>query len=476
MSACLSPIRVYNQQKFLVTGNSDSLFNVVRCGQCASCQQNKAAEWSFRAFKHYESCVNKGGYVLFDTLTYSDCFVPRLKDLEDFADLPVSLNYMCFRREDVRGFLARIRSRLRRRGYAKDCFDMFITSEYGTDERFTHRPHYHCLFYVFADIDPLFFSHLISECWYFGRTDGGKWKDSSYILSNVFRSLSVGGRKVSLYVSKYVQKHSSFEKQINRRIFWVVNKKFGYDKSLIDSDEGRRFIRDLRRRVCQFHRQSHGFGLSAIQNIDIDKLFDLGYFLLPNGEPSMFTKIPITTYYLRKLCYEKVTLDDGYSLWSVRPDRRYLLEKRRDALNRRFKEQLSLRFKNACLSPVNSIDEVGDYMLNRRFRFRSCFNEILTIGERLDMADIFMYSSSSDKSFFGRRVWSDRYVGYCRHYFGLSDAVLNTLDCLVSQVQYDSSFENDISLLESVEMKINSDVQKRYEIVERATDVARSVY
>ena len=129
---CLNPIRIPNQSRFLVNGNRDRLYLNVRCGKCANCQQTKASEWYFRAYHQFKHCVDNGGYVYFDTLTYAPEYVPTLRQFEEFSALPSYMDYMCFSSRDIQLFNKRLRKRLSKLGYPKNCYSFFLSSEYGT--------------------------------------------------------------------------------------------------------------------------------------------------------------------------------------------------------------------------------------------------------------------------------------------------------------------------------------------------------
>lgn len=94
------------------------------CGRCLACRINKRREWTHRIM--LENHMH--GDSVFVTLTLSDWHV--LKRNGDL--LP----------KDCKNFLSRLRRRL------KDApFRYFFVGEYGADQRFTERPHYHAILF-----------------------------------------------------------------------------------------------------------------------------------------------------------------------------------------------------------------------------------------------------------------------------------------------------------------------------------------
>jgi len=497
---CLKPISIYNQSKFIDVNNRHLLKMDVACGCCASCMRNKALEWYFRAYKHFEACCNKGGYVLFDTLTYSDKFVPHLTDFDEFSLLLPHEDFMCFDFADVRLFLSRLRKSLKKFGYKRDVFDYFISSEYGTASDKTHRPHYHVLFFVHAPIFNRDFSRLVANAWWYGRTDGIPYRSASYVDENTFRSVSVGGRRVCNYVSKYVMKHSSFQKTIDKRIDLVLSRIANGRLDYYQSDAAKQVRRRLNRIVNQFHRQSHGFGLSAIDNVDLDELFKRGFFLLPNGKPTMYTRVPISNYYLRKLCYNKVDID-GMQLWLPREDRLCYLAMRDKSITDSYADSLRCRvlstkinldnFNNLStiinhyqLLSTNSDNiyyNIADYYLHWRGRMLADDYGLLS-----DVRNprLFVYASNADKNHFGFRFVSNRYLGYKDNYRSIDvGTVIWKLDEFVDENSVNqlslpcfNGYDDLINELENAELPSNVNKQLQYEHLQHLKDVYDAFY
>lgn len=471
---CLNPVLVPNQSRFINYNTRHPLLVMARCGKCASCQQNKSAEWSFRAFKHAEDCFCRGGYVLFDTLTYSDKYVPRLSNYSDFSLLTPSEDYMCFSSEDLRLFHVNLRKRLRKLGFEKGVYSYFCATEYGTSEKHTHRPHYHLLFYVYEPVPPLVFSELVAKAWKFGRTDGVPWKSRTYVNSNIFRSLAVGSRRVVNYVTKYVQKSSAFERIIDKRIKIVLHR-LAPDMDWLNTDACRQKKRELYRVATQFHRQSIGFGASALADEPVRELFERGFFKMPNGNPSMFTRIPISNYYLRKVCYYKHTLDDGYQLWLVRPFAKELLELRSASLRRNLSHHLRQVSFNAGLNGVD-FDSLSDYLLDWRGRLLADdMPEKSPLG--VLRSNIYMYGSIADKNHFNMRFLSLDYLGYKDHYRPVSGRVFPVASVLDSELCNQASlpafngYDDFLAKIDAYNKPIDINKQAQFEHLQHLNDV-----
>lgn len=295
----------------------------VPCGKCAVCQKNKRLLWHFRTFHEVIACINSLGFVLYDTLTYADEHLPKLSHFLDLTDTGIK-DFSCFNHKHFKDFLKRLRRRLDY-NYKGVTFKYFLTSEYGSDDRFTHRPHYHILFFVYKNGVPFssrIMSKLVSECWSYGRTDGLPYKPVSYVLNNTFCKTPYIDNKPYLrvcnYVSKYITKDSDFQDEINKRLKLIEDKVEDIAKQ-----------KELIRNIGMFHRQSHGYGLSYLENIKDDEL----RFIYENGacriidDKKVKVTIPLPLYYKRKLYYTCVKVDGKYK-WIPTPKGLYYIENR----------------------------------------------------------------------------------------------------------------------------------------------------
>lgn len=346
---CLSPIAIRNRSKYFNRTSFHKYVIDVPCGKCAECVAASQNEYYLRTYYECLNCWESYGYVLFDTLTYDDEHLPHMSDFID--DVIPEFDYPCFDYRDIRLFLVNLRRQLDYHGFdSKNNLKYFICSEYGADPRYTHRPHYHVLFFVkSARIDPITLSKFINKCWSRGRTDGVDYQGSGYVLQKrvFWKSDELHARCVSNYVGKYITKDSEFVSEINKRLknlrTYVYAKQisaiydveffdlFGHEpnfkqieqriKSYGDVELSGKFdqwLKDLKRHVSQFHRQSQGYGLYMIDAIGKDYIFEHNNVYMPDSQ--LVKKIlPVPQYILGKLFKEKKIdnrTGDVYYGWS----------------------------------------------------------------------------------------------------------------------------------------------------------------
>lgn len=326
---CLKPIKIHN--KSLTIGCSDwTQYELqVPCGQCAECKQLMRDQYYLRAYWQARYTFDRGGWMLFDTLTYDDSHLPHLSDtLPELKNRVI--DFPCFSYQHTRRFWIDLRQSLSRAGYSTD-FGYFLCSEYGTSDRGTHRPHYHILIYnTDPKLDPVTLSKLISKAWPHGRTDGVPYQSEGYVkLRNVFGkgfnddNESVMG--VTRYVMKYVVKNDDFENRVKNRLNIVMNTMVRDKYELSEDDfvnwfdtgfasEFKPLYRKVKRLVSQFNRQSQHFGEYALSQSDIDEIMETGQMAMPDRD-KVVTHIPLPMYYSRKLFCTQVVLDDGRRVW-----------------------------------------------------------------------------------------------------------------------------------------------------------------
>lgn len=310
---CLNPIKIRNPTLNISRSGGQKLMLEVQCNKCAECQLAKRAEWSFRSYQELQHTLRTGGFVYFDTLTYSPKHLPMLSDFVDVKKYKLK-NHSCFCHAHFKLFLKNLRRQLNYH-YKGVTFKYFLTSEYGADDRYTHRPHYHILFYVYGVINPLDFSRLVSKCWSYGRTDGLPYHSIAYVSEHIYgRNVGFGANNsvdvttaVCGYVAKYITKSSKFQEQLNKRIFAL--------KCRIDDEE---YIKQLVRQVDMFHRQSQGFGCSYLYHADEREraLLAENKCLVPDKK-KVFVTLPLPMYYKRKMYYVQKKRDDGRRYWEL---------------------------------------------------------------------------------------------------------------------------------------------------------------
>lgn len=310
---CFKPIKIRNPTEHIMLQGGQLLSMQVPCGKCAECLKTKRNEWYFRSYYQVQETLNKGGYILFDTLTYSDEHLPHLSDFIDINNYHIH-DFSCFNHRHFKLFLKNLRRQLKYHCGNSD-FRYFLTSEYGTDERFTHRPHYHILFYVTNGVNPLTFSKLISKCWSYGRTDGIEYRPLKYVAGHVYGyNLGFGKNtdfkctsSVVNYVSKYITKHSKFREKLDKRIYALQSS--GIDEEL---------LKTVIRSVDMFHRQSKLFGLYYLNQLDENqlKLLDEDKVSMPDKKKINLI-IPMPMYYKRHLYYTLCKREDKTYYWQL---------------------------------------------------------------------------------------------------------------------------------------------------------------
>lgn len=314
---CLMPVRLVNPKKNLSLYGGVPYHIEVGCGKCAECQKQMQSEWYFRAYYESKWTFDNGGYVYFDTLTYAPKDLPMMSDI--IPQLKGRLiDNSCFNHEHYRLFFVNLRRQLEYHGFdVKNKLKYFLTSEYGVDDRYTHRPHYHVLFYIKDDsISPLKLSEFIAKCWKYGRTDGLPYKGAKYVLDHTFgrgyNSDEVHMQTICNYVAKYVTKDNKFQKVIDSRINAVVQNFYGGVLSEYEEEK----MKKLKKEMNQFHRQSHGFGEMFFMYNDMDQVYKTGMIVMPDKN-SIVKHIPLPGYYSRKIFYDLVKDFEGHIRWEL---------------------------------------------------------------------------------------------------------------------------------------------------------------
>lgn len=307
---CLFPRTITTPFRRIARNGGQPLTIDVPCNKCAECKKSIRLQWHFRTYHECCECVASGGYILYDTLTYADAYLPKISHYIDIAKCNIE-DFSCFEPDHIRLFLKRLRRHIEYT-HKGVTLKYFLTSEYGADERYTHRPHYHVLFFVYPavsgnNLHPYQFSRYISQCWQYGRTDGLPYQTTSYVSQNVFGSSLVHKYntdylKCCAYVSKYITKDSDFQATIDVRIDSL--------KEQFDDDT----LKPIIRHISMFHRQSQGYGISYIDNMsaaEYDFIFNSGSCRIIDKDKVILT-VPIPTYFKRKLFYSlKKDYTDG---------------------------------------------------------------------------------------------------------------------------------------------------------------------
>lgn len=457
---CLNPHNIITPAKRIWLQGGQPFLVQVSCGHCAECNSAKSQEYFCRSYYQAQETFDKGGYMLFDTLTYKNESLPHVQEF--FPCFPHNLDFSCFRPRDVRLFLVLLRRNLTKLGYdVKGGLKYFLTSEYGTSPGCTHRPHYHILFYVtIPELDPIELSQQVAKAWPHGRTDGEPYQGASYVLTKrVYRNDNpFAVESACKYVSKYVVKSSLFDKVIRERVdrmyqyivdvlkpqldhfdgsVDVPNSAYIYEiLSLGDVDGRALLLHDVNHFCSPFHRQSQGFGLYALQNNSLDDIFKTGCIKYNNSD-SIVKYIPLPTYFARKLFYNLTEDFRGQKVWKLTPlGITYKLERIKPSL-----DNLTNRFCDwydnlLSSSPDGAFlqSQVSTLLNGRTFRdfveYLALFKGRICLDKSELSSDVYIYrffrhdmessnwsrsyynyTSRRDSEHFGCRVISNRYIG-----------------------------------------------------------------
>lgn len=474
---CYHPISIINPSKYVSLRYRDRFLLRVPCGKCAYCQKQRSNHWYYRSYWESQKVFDSGvssAFVLFDTLTYRDGDLPHFSD---FISLPKNLDFPCFNSSHLRLFVAALRQVLKRKYNSN--FTYFVSAEYGTSCGYTHRPHYHVLFYVVGDIQPLELSALVARYWKYGRTDGIPYKTSGYVLSNTFRKNNANSLRCCKYVSKYVQKSCTFQKTLRHRISSIM--KYVASRCAVDMSPDEwlstrhadRVRFQLIRRANQFHRQSTEFGAYALESLDVSQLFKTGSLYLPDST-NIVLPIGLPMYYKRKLFYKLVEVD-GSKLWiPTEFGLEYL--KVRESYNKKYlidnlsavKVQYHLSFDEIALS---------DYVMDYRGRIRALRNPS-TLEQRLEKVDLYNYVTLTDREHLEKlglysKFLGNSYLGY-RYKHKLRSIPFKTF--IKNYVYLDESKESILDEISELQETIDGKKQGAYALKQRLTNLYHHLF
>lgn len=373
---CLNPVTILNPKRSVSLSGGHQFTIQVPCGKCAECRERQKNEWYFRSYYEAQRTFDAGGYILFDTLTYDGEHLPHLNDyLPGQLQVSSMLNLPCFSTEHLRKFFVRLRRQLQYHGFdpARNL-KYFVTSEYGDDDRYTHRPHYHVLFFVTdPSLDPLVLSSYVNKCWQNGRTDGIDYQSSLYVLNHVFSPKYNADRihlqSVCNYVAKYITKDSVYSSGVESRLGIAFDRLFGKNWRNNDPDNSvHDLYQRLLRQVLQFHRQSKGFGDCLLQYNNLDDILQTGMIAMPDKD-DIVRHMPLPSYYHRKLFYNLVRDCHNRLQWDLNElGHKYKFNRARqcvDLLTVRFTDWLeSMRSHSYYKSESSVSDWCYDYVVS----------------------------------------------------------------------------------------------------------------
>lgn len=416
---CLNPIYAYNNTRYVSLRHGDRFKVAYKCGHCAECLAQKSNEWQLRTYYQFADTISNGGYVLFDTLTYANAYLPRFSDY--FANVPLWADHPCFSREHITQFIKALRSKLDYYGYS-DKFGYFIASEYGSDDRFTHRPHYHVLIFSSGDVPPDVLSRFIGDTWRYGRTDGIPYKSRFYVNSKrVYKSLDNVSMVTAQYVAKYVAKHSAFEDIVRQRVNAVVASI--YDD--VTTRDARCFKIKVKHQVEQFFTTSNHYGESGLSDIDLIDLYNTGMIAYPVPKLQIVKHIPIPMYYQRKLFYDKIVVD-GKRGWQLNDDGKRFrlamlpvqaanllkrLESWKSSIYNYFADNELIKDIKQRLKSID-LSALAKYMIYERGRFFGSV-DFANVEDKISETTplIYGYCTSIDREHYGRKFLSFNWLG-----------------------------------------------------------------
>lgn len=457
---CYNPVTIINPCKYVSLRFRERYLIQVPCGHCAQCATNKSNEWYFRTYyQTLDTLTDPKGkaFVLFDTLTYRNKDLPYISD---FVSVPVGCDYPCFNSRHIQLFNKKLRKACSKKG---SFYKFFLTSEYGTSENHSHRPHYHILIYSDGNIEPLELSALIAKCWQYGRTDGLPYKTVNYVRGNIFTSDKFAeSLRTCRYVSKYIQKSCKFEKEITKRldhIMLTIAEKM--IDGWIDSPHAKRVRMKYARLVGQFHRQSKEFGASYLRDIDITDFDSVNQLYMPDSK-KVHLSIPLPMYYKRKMYYE-VKKIDGNNIW-IPTDLGLLYLQSRDKI---LKDNLVNRFKalNHQANVFYDSERLADYVLYYRGRIRAIDLPKSPI-DKYCAVDLYSYSTLSDREHIDELGLTKYYAGNNTIGYRCSKLYnrIKFKDFISRYVILDDDYEKQLDQLYNSCSKINDNRQKAFEL------------
>lgn len=252
---CLHKIKVNSYSEYGVKAG------FVPCGKCMECRRNTAKQWSNRLDIEIDKNVTRKGWKLgFATMTYREEMLPKIPRMYFKLTGQEYKKIYCFKYEDIKRFTDCLRNWLYRDYGLKDGLKYFIVCEKG--EKY-HRPHYHALLMWEPRISYETMYMAIEDAWRGTqnviRQNKLKRKRRDLGIIAPFKSFEVTNKQaISKYVSKYVCKDLSFEKELE----------------YLNKSQLSRKKRNKLRHFEPFHKQSLRFGL--LENEELVKAYEQG--------------------------------------------------------------------------------------------------------------------------------------------------------------------------------------------------------
>lgn len=358
---CYTPITTKLNKRYLNAATLKGaplkgLFEVP-CGQCEQCKTQKVNDWSFRLLEEAKETFWQGGFIIFDTLTYDDKHVPNvgkvLFQLGEFSlDVTEKITDMlCNSKRDVQLFAKRLRA-----AYAAP-FRYYLVSEYGNDNRYTHRPHYHALFFFPSpSIKPEEASKLIRQAWQNGRTDGIEDKGQKYFYSKrCFTSFTPYIQNIILYITKYMHKDYDYYNRVVDPVIAYLHRALDPTKTNKMSYSLKLRERKIKSHIGNFMLCSKGIGAAYLT--EKHRMFHVNHSHVRLRYPSgKCYGLPLPRYYVKKFYYIR---DRDNTLLPT-----HLGEERQKYLNQHRLESTITDMMAALGIPHQDATPVAEYFLN----------------------------------------------------------------------------------------------------------------
>lgn len=464
---CLDQQLMVNPRKVWVRNGLSRVYVKTKCNKCAECIKEKQQVWSFRSYWQAQETWSHGGYRLFVTLTFTVVNRPKISNfVPEFKNS--IFDFTCFDYEQYKRFQIDFKNYLKRKLHldpevVKNNFRFFAACEYGTSDDHDHAPHIHVMIDDMNNlVDPYVLADVVRRVWPYGRTDGvyerngcwvpedqkrnngaRDWFNNHVFYSDRFKD----GINVSMYVSKYMVKQSSFQSKIDERMKHLRDMLFAkylgveYDGSGIDEylqQHGWLFppvledkLRDIRRHVEQFTRHSQHYGEYAMQFYDRDQIMEDNYFTLPTDDLKI--KYPVSQYYIHKWFYEVYETKRGNKVWRLTDDGKRWKKKRAYA-----------NVKHLTQKYREVVDQISSQVLDS-VECESFQSEVSSLMAGRDYKDLAEY----ELFYKGRmRPENESAFGYDVCFapqYSVDDVI--TLDCLTSDPKFLDEHENEFRMI-----------------------------
>lgn len=317
---------------------------------------NRQNDWKLRIYQEICDCNASGGKVVFFTATYDEEHLPHFR----YASNTISIDIPCFEKKHYEKFMHDLRQFLKRKYKLVLPIKVIWPCEYGLDQNYSQRPHYHPLLFLPARLFDGNFEEfknehnlrkLIRSLWPYGfvyfskKGKGGTFVTSDYAAS---------------YVSKYCFKSAEFYTREDVRDFLFF--KDGHRN---------KYHFDLMRGKLPTHWQSRYFGIGLLDKFDDYDSYVNGFdfALKSDRNKGKAVKSRVPQYIERKLLYymddnKCYRLNDKGINWKVRRFLDSLPEKADKLRNSLTAFGLSkyISEEDAQRLQQKSISEISDYI------------------------------------------------------------------------------------------------------------------